>query len=51
LDAPESDDADTDPVIEEVVEQERAELRQFVEGLSADDIKQAGGSPSCSPTP
>lgn len=35
----------------EVVEHERAELREFLEGLSLDDIKSGDGSPGCWPIP
>ncbi|KNE84214.1 MULTISPECIES: hypothetical protein [Streptomyces] len=43
IEAPiDAEDADADDADRKVVEQERAELRQFIKGLSADDIKSGG---------
>lgn len=39
------DPGDNDDVRREVVERERAELREFIEGLSPDDIKSGGWFP------
>ncbi|MGW7244061.1 hypothetical protein [Streptomyces sp. NPDC054804] len=39
---PSSDNAGDDDADREAVEQERAKLREFVAGLSADDIKSGG---------
>ena len=46
----ESED-EADDVVREVVEAERAELRQFVSELSPDNIKSGDGSRSFSPKP